>query len=157
MATQFGPTPRCNARECGPGAWIPADPSVVVAEQYRCEVHSLHFVFVYGTLKRGHYNHGRLAAARFVCDAKTVPGYRLFDVGYYPAMVEDRAGISVYGEIFEVDDETLEDLDRLEGHPHYYRRQPICVEGFDRPVWGYLYTRETRGLRDCAASWERKE
>jgi gamma-glutamylcyclotransferase (GGCT)/AIG2-like uncharacterized protein YtfP len=112
-----------------------------------------HFVFFYGSLKRGHYNHGRLAAARFVCDAKTAPEYRLFDVGYYPAMVEDRAGISIQGEIYEVDDATLASLDRLEGHPDYYRRERINVEGFDRPVWGYLFTHETRGLRDCGASW----
>jgi gamma-glutamylcyclotransferase (GGCT)/AIG2-like uncharacterized protein YtfP len=116
-----------------------------------------HFVFVYGSLKRGHYNHALLAAARFVCDAKTAPEYRLFDAGYYPAMVEDRAGISIQGEVFEVDDPMLARLDRLEGHPDYYRRERIEVEGFDRPVWGYLFTRETEGLRDCGASWEPKE
>lgn len=81
-------------------------------------------VFVYGTLLSGEPNHRLLATAKPLGPARTALGYRLHDLGSFPAMVEGGEG-AVDGELYEVDDGTLAALDRLEGHPDFYRRVPI--------------------------------
>ncbi len=45
-------------------------------------------LFVYGSLKRGRAHHDRLEAARarFVCEARTAPGYELVDFTAWPGM-----------------------------------------------------------------------
>jgi gamma-glutamylaminecyclotransferase len=88
-------------------------------------------LFVYGTLKRGCCNHGQMAGQTFVGIARTMPGYRLYDLGGYPAIVsspEDRDG--VVGEVWSVDPEGLCKLDTFEGvHEGLYRREPIALQG----------------------------
>ncbi|MBZ0120715.1 MAG: gamma-glutamylcyclotransferase [Sandaracinaceae bacterium] len=84
-------------------------------------------VFVYGSLRRGERANGFLADAMFVGLARTVPGFTLYDLGAFPAMVQTGEG-SVLGELYDVDDATLARLDRYEGHPHFYLRQPITLE-----------------------------
>ena len=37
-----------------------------------------------------------------------------------------------------VDDATLEKMDVLEGHPDWYRRKQVALEGEDEPAWAYL-------------------
>lgn len=84
-------------------------------------------VFVYGSLLRGMHNHRLLDGARFVGAARTPPRFTLRDLGSFPAIVAG-GRTQIVGEIYEVDAETLERLDRLEGHPHHYRREPIELE-----------------------------
>lgn len=81
-------------------------------------------VFVYGTLLAGEPNHGLLAGATALGSARTVPGYRLQDLGPFPAMVEAGSG-AVVGELYEVSAATLAALDRLEGVPDLYRRVAV--------------------------------
>src|SRR5262249_46638083 len=84
-------------------------------------------VLVYGSLLRGEGNHHVLARARFVRAATTSAAFELYDLGYFPGLVA--GGVTaVKGEVYDVDPETLERLDRLEGHPSFYRRRPIALE-----------------------------
>lgn len=87
-------------------------------------------LFVYGTLKRGCSNHHHLAGQTFIGAARTVAGFRLFDLGGYPgiaAVAEDRT--AVIGEIWSVDAAALARLDTFEGvHEGLYRRAPIALE-----------------------------
>jgi gamma-glutamylaminecyclotransferase len=87
-----------------------------------------HLVFTYGTLLRGEVNHDLLAQARFVAEARTEPYYDLFDLGPFPAM-STGGETAVLGEIYAVDEATLARLDRLEGHPSFYQRTQIRLEG----------------------------
>jgi gamma-glutamylcyclotransferase (GGCT)/AIG2-like uncharacterized protein YtfP len=81
-------------------------------------------VFVYGTLLSGEGNHGLLKTARRIGVDATQPRYELRHLGGYPALV--RGGTrSVAGELYEVDAPTLFALDKLEGHPDFYRRARI--------------------------------
>ena len=84
-------------------------------------------VFVYGTLLRGEPNHRLLDRARFVQEARTEPRFELVDLGPFPAMVAGGAG-AVVGEVYAVDRRALADLDRLEGHPRFYRRTAVRLE-----------------------------
>jgi gamma-glutamylaminecyclotransferase len=99
-------------------------------------------LFVYGTLKRGCSNHGYLADQTFVGLARTIPGFRLYDLGGYPGIVThpaDREG--VVGEVWSVDDESLRRLDYFEGvHEGLYRREPIPLQPpfADRAIDAYI-------------------
>jgi gamma-glutamylcyclotransferase (GGCT)/AIG2-like uncharacterized protein YtfP len=86
----------------------------------------MHRVFVYGTLKRGQRNHQRFlgpgTGARFAADTE-IEGL-LSDLGTFPAVVLGGER-EVRGELFEVQDEALEALDRLEGVPDLYQRSRV--------------------------------
>lgn len=85
-------------------------------------------VFTYGTLMRGELNHALLGSSPFVRTARTEPWFELVSLGSFPAMV--RGGeASVVGEVYEVDCGTLAELDALEGHPDFYRRERVGLEG----------------------------
>ena len=81
-------------------------------------------VFVYGTLKKGHGNHRLLEKAKFLGKHITKAKYTLLDLGPYPAVL-NAGDSSIKGEIYEIDQNTLRDLDRLEGYPHLYQRHKI--------------------------------
>jgi gamma-glutamylaminecyclotransferase len=83
-------------------------------------------VFVYGSLRSGESNHRYLATARPLGPATTARGYALYDYGQYAAIVREGEG-AVSGELYEVDAPTLAELDRLEGHPSFYRRQSVTL------------------------------
>lgn len=84
-------------------------------------------VFVYGTLLAGEPNHRLLTGARLVAEARTKPAFELRDLGAFPGLVSGGAH-AVAGEVYEVDEATLAALDRLEGHPRFYRRTTIALE-----------------------------
>jgi len=111
-------------------------------------------LFVYGTLKRGQRSHQLLAGQRFLGSARTLPRYRLYDCGRYPALVADpEHGRAIQGELWLVDDETLRRLDILEGTPILYTLLPVELEGQTGPAWTYIYQQDVRGLRDCGSEW----
>lgn len=116
-------------------------------------------VFVYGTLKRGLSNHHYLLGQRFVDEARTQPVYRLYDLGGYPGMVEvSRDGLSVEGEIWEIDETSLRRLDELEDIDggEYARVFVKLAPPNDRErIEGYLYRRlqSLKRCRDIGANW----
>jgi gamma-glutamylaminecyclotransferase len=87
--------------------------------------------FVYGTLLSGEPNHRVLRGSRCLGPARTPPRFKLIDLGAYPGMLAD-GNTSVVGELYEVNDDVLAALDRLEGHPRYYLRAPIVLAGWQR-------------------------
>jgi gamma-glutamylcyclotransferase (GGCT)/AIG2-like uncharacterized protein YtfP len=106
-------------------------------------------IFVYGTLRRGASNHAQLASARFVGMARTRARYELVDLGGYPAVVEG-GHTAVIGELYEVDDELLCELDRFEDVPVLYERKSVDIALRDVdsnddvyiPVEAYVMSRE---------------
>jgi gamma-glutamylcyclotransferase (GGCT)/AIG2-like uncharacterized protein YtfP/lysophospholipase L1-like esterase len=113
-------------------------------------------LFVYGTLKRGECRSHVLREQTFLGDVRTAPGYRLYDTGSYPALVEDREGQAIEGELWEVDDPCLKIIDAIEGVPHLYRRQPLSLDAArrDDDVQTYIYQQSTDGLQDCGSRWD---
>ena len=118
-------------------------------------------ILVYGSLLSGERNHGYLQHAQLVGKGITQPYFDLLDLGPYPAMVLD-GRTAIHGEIYAVDDDTLARLDRLEGHPHYFVRAHITLQGPDElEVWVYVMRREilTAKPRIASGDWKarRKE
>lgn len=93
-------------------------------------------LFVYGSLKRGFENHHHLAPADYVDSCTTGPGYALFHVGRYPALVRAGAG-SVQGELYQVEPDLLDHLDVFEGCPTLYQRQTLRLED-GRTAFAYV-------------------
>jgi len=95
-----------------------------------------HSVFVYGTLKRGGPNHDLYlgsqcsGTAKFRCAAVTRCSWPLVIASKYniPYLLAAKGtGHQIKGEVFDVDQVTLDALDGLEGHPEYYERSVIDV------------------------------
>lgn len=100
-----------------------------------------HYVFVYGTLKKGKSNHRLLFEADYLGEYYTNTNFTLF-VGGLPYLVK-REGPGCSGELYKVSDKVLTALDLLEGHPDFYKREVIPV--YDMEVgnmveaWCYLH------------------
>ena len=84
-------------------------------------------IFVYGSLRVGFGNHRLLDNSAYVGQARTEPRFTMLHLGGFPGVVAD-GETSIIGEVYDVDDPTLRNLDRLEGHPDFYARQTIQVE-----------------------------
>lgn len=113
-------------------------------------------VFVYGTLKRGHYNHGWLKGSLFVKNATTTNDYLLYNLGSFPGMIKSPKGKGkcVKGEIFKVTDSVLRDLDMLEGvDVDFYERVRISLLDTQEPVWGYLYCKDVSSFQEIGEAW----
>lgn len=95
-------------------------------------------VFVYGTLKKGFRNHYLMGG--FQGKPAFAPGINLF-IGKSPFPFAKRGERTAIGELYEIDEVTLENLDRLEGHPYFYQREltKIVGEDIDTMAWIYLY------------------
>ncbi|WP_209122552.1 gamma-glutamylcyclotransferase [Alkalihalobacillus sp. BA299] len=76
---------------------------------------SKHFLFVYGTLRKHENNSQFLKEAKCVTEQAWTKGV-LYDTGCgYPAMKASSSKY-VYGEVYEVNEEQLREIDRLEDY-----------------------------------------
>jgi len=99
---------------------------------------SKHLVFVYGTLRRGGIRAmpGLFPAAKFI-GAAEVRG-NLYDLGAYPGLMLDESSAPVTGEVYEIDDEILRELDEIEASSNCWRRQVEVSSGNQKmPCWVY--------------------
>ena len=107
-------------------------------------------LFVYGSLKRHKSAFGFLEGhnAVFLKEAVTAPRYHLYQISWFPGMVIDDLDEGttggVHGEVFEVTEECLQDLDRYEGVPHLFRREEVFLEDGDK-VFAYIFAEPFTG------------
>ena len=97
-----------------------------------------HLVFIYGTLRRGSAGAMsiRFPSSQFIADAKV--GGNLYDLGAYPGLLLDDSNSSVIGEVYEVDDEILNELDDFEASSNYSRKQvEVYLGSHKRICWIY--------------------
>jgi len=115
-------------------------------------------VFVYGTLKRGYPNaHVGMPRATYIGDACTAERYPLVTGGkwFVPNLInEPGTGFQVAGEVYQVDDAVLAELDALET-VHLadgYRRLEIEIHPIrsagpeEMPTKAWTYLRERRHI-----------
>ena len=113
----------------------------------------MHRVFVYGTLKRSFPNDiSEANGFHWIGLFRTIEAFPLVVGGrwFSPYLIaEPGEGHRVLGEAFEVDDQGLIKLDRMEGTqvPNGYRRIRIAIESEDRTTsfdaWTYVKDRGT--------------
>src|SRR5918993_1794742 len=112
-----------------------------------------HLVFVYGTLRRGGAGamSVRFPASQFIADAKV--GGSLYDLGAYPGLLLNESNSLVVGEVYEVDDESLNKLDEFEASSNYLRNQvEISLANHRRICWTYEPDPEFYSLRTLITS-----
>ncbi|MFN2363821.1 MAG: gamma-glutamylcyclotransferase [Halarsenatibacteraceae bacterium] len=105
-------------------------------------------VFVYGTLMQGYSNHSLVRPYLTGIKAAKTQGL-LYNLGSFPGM--KRGNGQVIGELIiigqDYQQEVLERLDILEGHPDFYRREKVEVEeletGQKHMAWTYIYNSDT--------------
>jgi len=101
-------------------------------------------VFVYGTLKSGGELRGldRFGdGATIVGKAKTVyPDYEMADLGAFPGVFLN-GEYHIEGEVWEVDEDTMKDLDAIEGYPDFYNRQ--LTHTTEGKAWMYYLAGDT--------------
>lgn len=100
-------------------------------------------VFVYGTLRQGERNHCWLQGARRLGDHRTRQCFTLLNFGAYPAAIP-RGRTGIIGEVYAIDKVILRRLDRLEGYPREFSREPIPTPY--GPAWMYLCRHPGRGV-----------
>jgi len=116
-----------------------------------------HRFFIYGTLKRGLSNSHYMEGQRFIAEAVTKTVYRMVDCGGYPGMFPvTEMGLSIVGEIWEVNEAGREQLDILEDVAvGLYVVKPVELElpYADQEIFTYLYDWPVIGKRDVGAEW----
>lgn len=111
-----------------------------------------YLVAVYGTLKKDGSNHYLLASSTLVNKGETLPQFNMYDLGGFPGGTIGTEKLRV--EVYLVDDETLSNLDRLEGHPSFFKRELTNITldmGDIVEAWMYtvpLYTEVNRYVPD---------
>ena len=97
-----------------------------------------HPIFVYGTLKKGEGNHFLLNGSDYICATQTSGKFTLLDLGSYPAVIISPKNYFISGEIYEIDDYVLAQLDQLEDYPNYYIRRMIMTQA-GMLAWMYYF------------------
>jgi len=125
---------------------------------WKCKPSHPHLLFVYGTLKRGHFNNQNvLRGAEFVTATK-IPashGYSMVQsatIGFpfvAPASTMDESyGLTprdIRGEVWAITDTQLEYCDQLEGVPIMYSREVVSLA--EGPCTCFLYVAAPRMLK----------
>ena len=100
-------------------------------------------VFVYGTLKQGHGNHEYYLAGNdgveYLGRCYITGDFTMYSNGAFPMVVKGdnpEALNHIVGEVYEVDEDTLDALDALEGHPEWYCREKVLTPW--KKAWVYI-------------------
>ena len=99
---------------------------------------SKHLIFIYGSLRQGCEcpMSMRFPTSKFLANA-TARG-SLFDLGEYPGLVSNDSNSTVVGELYEVDDELLKELDQFEVSSNYLRKGTVAYLGEEaKACWVY--------------------
>ena len=107
---------------------------------------SKNLVFVYGTLRENHSNHHLLKDADCYGIGRTVDNYAMYLVSGYPYITSSESRYPIVGELYGVDDKTLSELDKMEGHPTYYERREIGVIVGEVQYSAWTYLRKPPGI-----------
>lgn len=100
-------------------------------------------IFVYGSLKIGFGSHALLERynADFMHEGMTLnAAFSMKSLGRFPGVFRN-GDEAIWGEVYKVTDKGLDACDRLEGHPHFYRRHEVDIvtdQGHVVTAWMYL-------------------
>ncbi|WP_052158812.1 gamma-glutamylcyclotransferase, partial [Halobacillus sp. BBL2006] len=100
-------------------------------------------VFVYGSLCKNLENHHYLKNSKLISEQAWVYGELFSDSSYYPVLIKNTYS-KTFGELYEVDEATLEKLDRLEGFSEHdpnslFLREKTTVFSLNQTTEAYTY------------------
>jgi len=140
----------------------------MVANEKRPPDYGMIRLFVYGTLKQGHYNNVVLkrSGGKFLGYDKIVLDNAAFvSLGFCPACVYPITAAgndtqAICGEIWYGNQEMIKSCDILEGHPEFFRRSKQWSTIHERRCW--MYSLEESWLSEATdfldkSIWEPKK
>ena len=109
-------------------------------------------IFVYGTLKKGYRNHRLLEGSNFIGEGR-ISGYDIYDLGSFPGIIGGTG--EVLGELYEINQETLKRVDRLESEGYLYSRLPVEVNQKDCLIKAaaYVFNGNVHNARRIEREW----
>lgn len=113
-------------------------------------------LFVYGTLKQGHFRSHLLEGQKFLGEFQTEKGYSLYNIGSFPGIISTDNDNVVNGEIWEIDEEYFSYLDRIEGSPFLFKLQSVKIKNVPLEVYSYFWQKNTDGLVECGPTWTKE-
>lgn len=109
------------------------------------------YIAVYGSLKKGKYNHSILSDSKFMGDT-TVKG-TLYRVSSYPALVNE--GDTEYdAEVYQVNDDVYNSIRNMELGAGYKEVECLCYIGDVVYVEAVVYYADTRLAESCKENKE---
>lgn len=95
-------------------------------------------IFVYGTLKKGKNNHHYIDKKIEKEITLNIPGFLYWKEGRpYPHFISNKYGINIEGEIYDLSEEEIKKIDKLEGHPFFFKRKETILDG--EKIYYYEY------------------
>ena len=64
--------------------------------------------------------------------------FKMISLSSFPGVIHSENGFHISGELYRVDDRTLQTLDRLESNGSFYRRELVKLKGFEEDAWMYV-------------------
>ena len=96
-------------------------------------------VAVYGSLRKGLYNHYLMSHSDFIKTISVEVPFKMISMSdRFPALIPTKENNLVVFELYKIDDKTARNLDILEGYPDFYSKKYIKIEDEDYLVY-YLY------------------
>ena len=83
-------------------------------------------VAVYGTLRKKGSNHSLLENAKYI-ETVRVYGWSMLTNGWYPTAKPDINAKSILVEVYDINDDTWNDLCGLEGYPDFFGAVDVAV------------------------------
>lgn len=117
-------------------------------------------VFVYGSLMKHLGNHPVIAGEEFLCSGVTQRNFKMVSFGWYPGVLKDENGSPVIGELYDVSEETMSHLDRLEGNGRFYQRELVDIDPIGTvnqtpektgKAWMYVLMENTLNCKDVSS------
>lgn len=93
-------------------------------------------VAVYGSLRKGLYNHYLMSHSDFIKTVNVEVPFKMISMSdRFPALIPTKENNLVVFELYKVDDKTARNLDILEGYPDFYSKKYIKIEDEDYLVY----------------------
>jgi gamma-glutamylcyclotransferase (GGCT)/AIG2-like uncharacterized protein YtfP len=80
---------------------------------------------VYGSLRKGKGNHRLIQHSNQLSQETVAIPFRMVSLGGFPGLIPTKENQNIIIEVYEVDDSTYRDVERLEGFPRFYQKAVI--------------------------------
>lgn len=110
-------------------------------------------VFVYGTLRRNEQANDMLADSIY-CGKFVLKNCAMYNLGIFPGIVEN-SGETVVGEVYFVDEKTIQKLDIYEGEGSLYKRKLVNVHNGQETMecFAYFYLKDIDNRTQMKQPW----